>query len=97
MLGYSFLSVLVVEGTFVLTSTTGAIGAFSFLGGCLRFLSGIFLSLYRSRRKTLRFNDIATVAKLAGHADVKTTAKYDRRSEESKRRTAGLLHFPYLK
>ncbi|MEO8392856.1 MAG: site-specific integrase, partial [Chloroflexota bacterium] len=32
--------------------------------------------------------DIATVAKLAGHSDVKTTARYDRRPEETKRDAA---------
>lgn len=39
--------------------------------------------------------DIATVSKMAGHSDPKTTARYDRRPEEAKRKAAGLLHVPY--
>jgi site-specific recombinase XerD len=39
--------------------------------------------------------DIATIAKLAGHADVKTTVRYDRRPEATNRGTAGLLHYPF--
>jgi hypothetical protein len=39
--------------------------------------------------------DIATVAKMAGHENVSTTARYDRRPEEAKRKALKLLHVPY--
>ena len=39
--------------------------------------------------------DIATVANIAGHASIDTTRRYDRRPEETKRKAAGKLHFPY--
>jgi len=41
--------------------------------------------------------DIATVAKLAGHSNIQTTARYDRRPEERKRRAAHLLKIPYFR
>jgi integrase len=40
--------------------------------------------------------DLATVRDLVGHASVSTTAMYDRRGEEAKKRTAGMLHVPYV-
>jgi site-specific recombinase XerD len=41
--------------------------------------------------------DIATVQRLMGHAQIQTTAKYDRRGEATKRKAAGLLHVPYVR
>jgi hypothetical protein len=38
--------------------------------------------------------DIVTVVKMAGHANMQTSARYNRRTEEAKRRAAGVLHVP---
>jgi site-specific recombinase XerD len=39
--------------------------------------------------------DLATVQKMAGHASVSTTGRYDRRDRGVQRRAAALLHVRY--
>jgi site-specific recombinase XerD len=39
--------------------------------------------------------DISTVARMAGHSNVQTTARYDRRPEEAQRKAAEKLHLSY--
>ncbi|WP_013334812.1 tyrosine-type recombinase/integrase [Gloeothece verrucosa] len=39
--------------------------------------------------------DLVTVQKLAGHSDPATTARYDRRGEEAKRRAANTINAPF--
>jgi integrase len=39
--------------------------------------------------------DLSTTRSLAGHSNVQTTARYDRRDERSKRKAAEMLYFPY--
>jgi integrase len=40
--------------------------------------------------------DLSVAQKMAGHADIRTTAKYDHRGEKAKEQAASKLHIPAI-
>ena len=41
--------------------------------------------------------DAIIVSRIAGHANVQTTSRYDRRPSQAQQRAQGLLHVPYIR